>query len=173
VTDTHGAEWFYAIGGEQRGPVDDADVRAMLASGRLNADSLVWRDGMAQWSRLGDVPEFAARPPPPPPPPPPPHGSHAEVGYYAPGHDAQLQSKASTAITVGIISIVLSACVCAPAGLALGIWAWNVGKQVPDGYAFSAQARTGVICGMIGTIIGGLSVLLGILWLAGMFVLGV
>jgi len=46
-----------------------------VRSGELTRDTLVWKAGMAQWTRAGDVPEvaqaFTAVPPPIPGGPPP------------------------------------------------------------------------------------------------------
>jgi len=56
----HASEWRIAIKGEQRGPYTVDQVRAMNAEGRLPADTLVWRPGMANWASLGSVPELAA-----------------------------------------------------------------------------------------------------------------
>jgi hypothetical protein len=54
----HG-EWRVAVKGEQRGPYTLDQLRAMIAEGRLPADTLVWRPGMANWTPLGSVPELA------------------------------------------------------------------------------------------------------------------
>jgi hypothetical protein len=56
-----GAVSFHvAVEGKQAGPFDLAALRQQAASGQLTRDSLVWRAGMAQWSKAGDVPELAA-----------------------------------------------------------------------------------------------------------------
>jgi hypothetical protein len=58
--------WYYAAGGRQQGPVDDAQLDAMLQSGQVNQDTLLWRDGMANWQPLrqarpsADAPPFVA-----------------------------------------------------------------------------------------------------------------
>jgi hypothetical protein len=44
--------WYYAAGGQQQGPVDDAQLDALLSSGQINAETLIWRDGMANWQPL-------------------------------------------------------------------------------------------------------------------------
>ncbi len=58
--------------GASAGPFDMNTLKQMAANGRLNRDTLVWKEGMAQWSPAGDVPElssvFGAVPPPVPPP---------------------------------------------------------------------------------------------------------
>jgi membrane protease subunit (stomatin/prohibitin family) len=72
------AGYFLGINGQQVGPVAITDLPARIASGELTRDTLVWREGMAEWTRAGDVAEvnaaFPASPPPLPPtaPPPPP-----------------------------------------------------------------------------------------------------
>jgi uncharacterized membrane protein len=44
--------WYYAAGGQQQGPVDDAQLDALLSSGQINAETLIWREGMANWQPL-------------------------------------------------------------------------------------------------------------------------
>ena len=53
-------EWRIAVKGEQRGPFTVDQLRAMVAEGRLAADTLVWRPGMANWTPLGSVPELGS-----------------------------------------------------------------------------------------------------------------
>jgi membrane protease subunit (stomatin/prohibitin family) len=69
------AGYFLGVNGQQVGPVAVADLPARIASGELTPDTLVWREGMAAWTRAGDVPEvnaaFPASPPPLPPTAPP------------------------------------------------------------------------------------------------------
>lgn len=42
--------WYYASNGEQHGPVDHTALEALVAQGTVTGDTLVWREGMAQWS---------------------------------------------------------------------------------------------------------------------------
>ncbi|MEY2410509.1 MAG: hypothetical protein QOF48_3179 [Verrucomicrobiota bacterium] len=56
--------WFYAVGGQQQGPVDDARLNELIATGVINVDTLVWREGMPNWQPLRQ-----ARPIPPVAPP--------------------------------------------------------------------------------------------------------
>jgi len=59
-----------AVGASQAGPFDLAALRQQAASGQLTRATLVWRSGMAQWVKAGDVQElsslFADVPPPVP-----------------------------------------------------------------------------------------------------------
>jgi hypothetical protein len=54
------SEWRIAVKGEQRGPYTLDQLRALIAEGRLPADTLVWRPGMANWASMGSVPELTA-----------------------------------------------------------------------------------------------------------------
>ena len=45
-------KWFYALAGQQQGPVDDAQLDALLAAGTITLETLVWREGLANWQPL-------------------------------------------------------------------------------------------------------------------------
>ena len=55
------AKWYYSINGVQQGPVDDEEMRAMLASGMVHSSTLVWRDGMDGWQPLSSQPEWVTQ----------------------------------------------------------------------------------------------------------------
>ncbi|MFC8923543.1 SPFH domain-containing protein [Cellulosimicrobium sp. NPDC057127] len=63
-----GAPWFWALDGAQAGPGSVADLAALVQTGRVGRDTLVWQEGMAGWTAAGQVPAlstlFAATPPP-------------------------------------------------------------------------------------------------------------
>ena len=65
-------KFFVAINGTQAGPFDAAAMREHLNNGSMTKDSLVWRNGMAAWTKAGEVADlaslFADAPPPLPPP---------------------------------------------------------------------------------------------------------
>ena len=44
--------WYYAAGGQQQGPVDDAQLDALIQAGTVTQDTLIWREGMASWQPL-------------------------------------------------------------------------------------------------------------------------
>jgi membrane protease subunit (stomatin/prohibitin family) len=60
-----------AVNGQQAGPFDMIALQSQATSGGLKRDSLVWKAGMAQWMKAGEVAElsslFANLPPPVPP----------------------------------------------------------------------------------------------------------
>ena len=56
------------VNGQQAGPYDINTLKQMATQNQINKESLVWREGMANWSGAGQVPElntiFASVPPP-------------------------------------------------------------------------------------------------------------
>src|SRR5947209_20228786 len=81
--------WFYAQNGQQRGPIELAELQGLLAAGQLTGQDLVWTEGMPQWQPAASVPAVmpAASVPSPPSAPLPP----APAGPAAP-HDAPYPS---------------------------------------------------------------------------------
>ncbi len=51
--------WHVVIDKEDVGPLTAEQVREKFASGEVDADTYIWRDGYADWVRLGAVEEFA------------------------------------------------------------------------------------------------------------------
>lgn len=68
--------YFAAIGGQQVGPLGMDALRQRAAQGEVSRETLVWAQGMANWTAAGQVPELAGlfTAPPPMPPPPMPQG---------------------------------------------------------------------------------------------------
>ena len=64
-------QYFVAVNGQQTGPFDAAQLRLHAQSGKLAPESLVWAQGMANWTKAREVAElagsFTAGPPPIPP----------------------------------------------------------------------------------------------------------
>ena len=62
--------FFVGVDGKQIGPFDLPTLQTMASSGQFKRESLVWRQGMAVWSKAGEVGElssvFASVPPPMP-----------------------------------------------------------------------------------------------------------
>lgn len=49
------AEWFYAINGEQYGPVSDRELHDLAGNGSLQPTDLVWREGFVDWVECSTV----------------------------------------------------------------------------------------------------------------------
>ncbi len=47
--------WYYAKDGQQTGPVDDTELSRLVASGGIQASTLVWREGLAQWQAYQEI----------------------------------------------------------------------------------------------------------------------
>ncbi len=54
--------WFYVESQQQRGPVSDEDIQRMHSQGVIQPDTLIWREGQANWLPFRSV--FAAGTPP-------------------------------------------------------------------------------------------------------------
>jgi len=60
------SEWYYALNNEQKGPINESELKENLAAHKLPADSLVWKDGMDNWTPANQVPALSFRQPPAP-----------------------------------------------------------------------------------------------------------
>ena len=63
--------WYYVKQGQQAGPVDDAQLDQLRASGDIQDDTLIWHEGMPNWQAYRAVkggsptaPPLMAAPPP-------------------------------------------------------------------------------------------------------------
>ena len=85
-----------AIGGHQVGPVSQDDVITNLRNGTIDGNTLVFTEGMKNWTPLKDVPQLAAflggapgaRPSAAPPPPVPGRRAH-EIDFRIVGSEMQ------------------------------------------------------------------------------------
>ena len=66
-----GPQFFAAIDGKQVGPFDKTALKAQIEAGSVTRETLVWSEGMAEWTAAGQVDTvsklFGAVPPPLPP----------------------------------------------------------------------------------------------------------
>ena len=66
-----GKSFFVAVNGQQQGPFDMGALSQRQQQGQLTRETLVWAQGMANWTPAGQVPDLAAlfanAPPPLPP----------------------------------------------------------------------------------------------------------
>ncbi len=47
--------WYYVQAGQQAGPVNDADLENLFQTGVVTAETMVWREGMANWEPYAKV----------------------------------------------------------------------------------------------------------------------
>ena len=68
-------QYHVSVNGMQMGPFNMQQLQQMAQSGQLTPQTYVWKQGMANWDFVCNIPELAslfAAPGTPPPPPPPP-----------------------------------------------------------------------------------------------------
>lgn len=58
------SDWFYAKDNDQKGPINESELKTLLANNQLPPHTLVWKEGMANWTAANQVPNFTFRPPP-------------------------------------------------------------------------------------------------------------
>ena len=62
--------WYYALNGQQQGPVNEAELQRLLQAGTINLNTLVWREGLADWQPISSaMPNSSSGTPTPPPTP--------------------------------------------------------------------------------------------------------
>ena len=47
--------WYYEKAGQRQGPIPESELDRLLASGEITAATLVWSEGMANWTPLGQA----------------------------------------------------------------------------------------------------------------------
>ncbi|MBU6239662.1 MAG: DUF4339 domain-containing protein, partial [Planctomycetes bacterium] len=52
--------WYVMVEGNRRGPAELEKVVALIKQKKIPADSLVWRDGLEEWTAANKLPEFAS-----------------------------------------------------------------------------------------------------------------
>jgi hypothetical protein len=50
------AVWYFADGDVERGPITEAQLRALIGTGNLTPEDLVWKEGLEDWKPAGEVP---------------------------------------------------------------------------------------------------------------------
>lgn len=48
--------WYYTINNQQIGPVDEAEIKKLVAAGTITHGTLVWTNGMPNWQPIGQTP---------------------------------------------------------------------------------------------------------------------
>jgi hypothetical protein len=161
--------WYYASQGQQRGPISEEQLQAMVRDGSLTREDLVWREGMPAWQAAGEVAglDFPLRPAYLPPPPPPTDSSpYAPPRYQAPPSSYAVPPPyggAATAVPDYLPwAIAATLLCCMPGGIAAIVYAnkANTAKRSGDfaaAQAAAAQAKTwlivSVVFGLLFTVI--------------------
>ncbi len=54
-------KWYFVQDGERRGPVSKNDIFKLIQAAKLNRESFVWKQGMADWSKISSLQEFSQK----------------------------------------------------------------------------------------------------------------
>jgi hypothetical protein len=94
-------QWYYGMHGQQIGPVAESELRQLIAQGVVTRETMVWREGMAEWRAMAEVNELAG-------PPVPGYG----MGGYPSGYvvAAPNSGLAIASMCCGIAGIVFQMC---------------------------------------------------------------
>src|SRR5687768_14668949 len=157
--------WYYAQGGEQRGPVSREALRGMLSSGQVAWGELVWTEGMESWKAAGEVDELKvsrAVAPPPVPQVAQPMGYPQPMGYARPpgvqpdmGQDAGMRmllpvGRSGWAIAAGYLGLFSVLVIFAPVALVISIIAIMDIRKHPEKHGMG-RAIFGLVMGILGT----------------------
>ena len=52
------AVWHVVVDGEQVGPLTESEIKDRLRQGKVNSDTLVWKEGFGDWTQFSAVPEL-------------------------------------------------------------------------------------------------------------------
>jgi uncharacterized RDD family membrane protein YckC len=58
----HPMQWYYVVSGQRLGPVAQTEFEQLVRDGVIQADTLVWREGMAAWQPYAAVAPIAVTP---------------------------------------------------------------------------------------------------------------
>lgn len=114
------SQWYYSENGEQRGPVDANALAQLLRQGRIGEQTLVWREGMAEWEPLAVHRDaFIGGPPPAPSPFAPPralpveapvglavHGGHVVYAGFLRRWVAFIVDSIAVYLVIGLIAVI-------------------------------------------------------------------
>lgn len=177
-------QWYYSKNSTQLGPVSQDELIAKIASGEVSPSDLVWKDGMADWIPSSQVPELRGAAPsqaaPSQPAPAPVSLGGQPTSYGAPVSNpiphapvgaprSPVAGKASTAMTLGIVSMVLAFLCGCLGGLPCGILAIVFGNQYkkaaetdPSLLPELGKAKNGIMMGWIGIAIALIMTIVGV-----------
>ena len=143
--------WYYELNSDRIGPVDEATMRSLIANRTISIDTLVWTNGMANWTPLQQTQLAAGLPVPPPTPyaaPAAPPYNQVPASHHPEAKDrvayvllaiflgelgihnfyAGYTNRAVIQLVACIVGIPIVAIMTCGIGLILyaGLWIWNI-----------------------------------------------
>lgn len=147
--------WYYAEGNRHRqGPLPPENIVELYRSGRIGLDTLVWRDGWAQWQPLSEAAaELGIAMPardadtPPPLPPPPAQPTATAPSTTAPPPRKGLSGCAIAAIVAAVAGVFLMILLGILAAIALPAYQQYVLRSKTAGAVELMRAHEDAIAG--------------------------
>ncbi len=160
------ANWHYAQGGQQLGPVSLETLQGLAHSGQLRPTDLVWNDTLPQWTPAGQIPQIIGGAAAPPQATPGYGGyqsqsaaqslSYSTGGVMATARAMDLLRQTKPwARLMGVVAIVMSGLIMV-LGLAL------IGMSGANPRVFGPMAGVGAIGGVIYIGLGAIYIIPGI-----------
>ncbi len=143
--------WYYELNSDRIGPVDEATMRSLIANRTISIETLVWTNGMANWTPLQQTQLAAGLPVTPPSPHPTPATSQhhsAPTQHHPEAKDrvayvllaiflgelgihnfyAGYTNRAVLQLVACMVGIPIIAIMTCGIGLALyaALWIWNI-----------------------------------------------
>lgn len=130
-------QWYYAVNGQQQGPIEQEELFALARDGKLKRDDLVWNATMgSQWAKASSISGLFAKPDMSPPGAPPPVAEWSSQAVFqgkTPNRD--LMADARDALS--------------------GNWGLAVGGVLVYGLVMAVLAIVPYLGNIIGFVIGG------------------
>ena len=151
-------QWNYGFGSESRGPVDDEEMKRLFRDGVIHTETLVWRQGMADWVPLRETDLIAISGAPPLPP----QAASTDMGQDAGMRMLLPVGRSALAIAAGYMGLFAILVLPAPFALLLGILAVRDIKKHPEKHGLG-RAWFAIIIGGLVTVVTGLVLLYSML----------
>jgi len=131
--------WYYEQNGNRIGPVDEATMRGLIANRTISIDTLVWTNGMANWTPLQQTQLATGLPAPSPTPystPASPQYHQGQVNHHPEAKDRVAYVLLAVFLghlgihnffagynSLGITQLLICLLTCGIGGIATWIWA--------------------------------------------------
>ncbi len=124
--------WFYSSNGTQSGPISHQELTAKVQSGEVRDTDLIWKEGMADWLPLNQVPDFAGSVVP----------SAPQFGTPMSPPIAYSSGPRPHITNYLWQSIVVTICCCMPFGIVAIVYAAKVDGLIATGDFVGAEAAS-------------------------------
>lgn len=144
------SNWYYASNGQQTGPITYESLAALIRSGQVRPNDLVWTEGMPQWLPAAAAdqlkPLFASDPAAFSPAPSP---TSSPIGYYGPqdaapvfyaGFWLRVVAAIIDGLVTGVAGCFVGGCIGGALGASGALRGSGAGSDLPIGAQLLIQA---------------------------------